>query len=88
MYATKRENDNRKKFAGRCKFGFQRVGDKVVPHEGNMAVVKRILELKDKGYTLRTIKDDARVHHVDGGRLSISTIQLIIKNRKEYEEKW
>ena len=70
---------------GRCKFGFHRVDGEIVPHEGKMAVVRRILEMKDAGYTFREIRKDDMVRHVNGKMLSISTIQLIIKNRKEYE---
>lgn len=83
-YHARKENENKKKFAGRCKFGFHRVNGEVVPNESMMAVVKRIFELRDQGYSLRRIQKDEGVHHADGRELSVSTIQLIIKNREEY----
>lgn len=86
VYANQKELERRKKFAGRCKFGFHRVGEEIVPHERNMAVVNRIFELRDKGLVYRQIREDEKVRHLDGRKLSISTIQLILKNRKEYEK--
>jgi hypothetical protein len=53
--------------------------------EDGRAVVKRVLELRDKGFVYRQIKEDPGVHHPDGRSLSISTIQIIIKNREIYE---
>ena len=85
VYAAQRELGQRQKFTGRHKFGYQNVNGEIVPHEGRMAVVKRILELRDKGLTLREIREDDKVRNVDGRMLSISTIQSIIKNRKDYE---
>ena len=79
------ELENRKKHAGRCKFGYHRVNGEVVVHEEKMAVVRRIFELRDNGCSLHTIQKDENVHHMDGRELSTSTIQLIIKNRKEYD---
>ena len=55
------------------------------PGIGKKTAEKLIIELKDKGYTLRRIQEDSRVVHTDGRKLSISTIQLIVKNRKDYE---
>ncbi len=72
------------KRVGRCKFGYERVDGKLVVHPERMEVVRRIFELRDKGCTLREIRDDGGVHHTDGRKLSLSTIQLIIGNRKEY----
>ena len=86
IYANQRESDRRKKYVGRCKFGFRRVGDKEVPHEERMKVVKRILSLHDAGCTYRAIRDDEGVRHTNGDMLSISTIQLIVKNREYYEK--
>ncbi len=74
------------KYGGRCKFGYRRVNGEIVPHEKRMAVLKRILELRDMGYSIRKIQADDGVHHDDGRDLSVSTIALIIKKRKEYEE--
>ena len=76
----------RKGNRGFCRFGFKREGDEIVPHEQNMLVVKRILELRDKGYVLREIREDDLVRKSDGRKLSISTIQIIIRDREIYEK--
>lgn len=75
--------NRRPKSGGRYRFGFGAAG--ILP-EGRV-VVKRILELRDAGHTYRKIQEDPGVHHLDGRKLSISTIQIIIKNRQIYEEK-
>lgn len=82
VYTAQREIEDRQKYVGRCKFGFKRENGEVVPHEGRFAVVKRIIELRDDGYTLKKISEN--VTDIDGSKLSLSTIQLIIKNREEY----
>ena len=46
----------------------------------------RILELRDAGYTYQKINEDGEVRHPDGRKLGISTIQVILKNRKDYEK--
>lgn len=86
LYTSQKESEKRQKFVGRYKFGFHRVGNEIVPHEEKMKVVRRIFELRDKGFTYRSIREDEHVHHVDGRKLSISTIELILKNRKDYEK--
>lgn len=80
-YQTKQRKE---KYGGRQAFGFRRQNGVVVPSE-DYAVALRILELRDKGRTLREIRADEGVHHSDGRKISISTIQQIIKNRKRYE---
>jgi hypothetical protein len=85
IYSLKHESEHRKRHIGRYKFGFRLQDGVVVHHEETYKVAKLIIELKDKGYTLRRIQEDSRVKHADGRKLSISTIQLIIKNRKDYE---
>lgn len=81
-YAGKRgAEERRKKYGGRQRFGFS---DGVLTATGR-AVVTRIFELRDRGYSYRMIREDDGVHHPDGRKLSISTIQIIIKNRSEYE---
>lgn len=62
--------------SGRPKFGDR--------SEAERAVVARIFELKDVGYTLRKIREDDKVRYPDGRELSISTIQTILKNREKY----
>lgn len=77
---------NRKeKYGGRQSFGFRRRGDRVEEIPESMAVARRILELRDAGITLRGIQEDEGVHHPDGRKISVSTIQQIIKNRNKYE---
>lgn len=79
---------NRKQnYGGRQSFGYRRRGDRVEEIPESIAVVRRILELRDAGHTLRSIHEDEGVHHPDGRKISVSTIQQIIKNRKKYEER-
>ena len=86
VYESHRENQSRKeKYGGRCRFGFRRVNGKEVPDEYEMQVVRRILELKDSGHTLRAIHADSAVRRIDGSKPSISTIQVIVANRESYE---
>lgn len=74
------------KHGGRMKFGFHRVGGNVVLTEEGRAVVARIFELRDAGYTLKRITEDENVHYPDGRELSVSTVQQILKNRRNYED--
>ena len=71
---------------GRQKFGFYRNGDEVKLTDNGRRVVTRILELRDAGYTYQKINEDGEVRHPDGRKLGISTIQVILKNRKDYEK--
>ena len=61
---------------GRKKFGERSEAEKVV--------LDRIFELHDRGYTLRKISEDEKVGYPDGRKMSISTIQVILKNREKY----
>ena len=79
--------DNRGKYGGRQPYGFKRAKGCVLPVAESLVVARRIIELRDAGYTLRQIRDTEDVHHPDGRPISISTIQQIIKNRKKYEER-
>lgn len=76
----------RQKNGGRHKFGFQVIDGKAVLTERGRLIVKRIFELRDMGLTYRRISEDENVHHPDGRKLNISTIQIILKNRKIYEK--
>lgn len=76
----------RKKTGGRCKFGFQKIDGELKLTEKGRAVVTRIFELRDAGCSYHKIRDDVGVHHPDGRALAISTIQIILENRKTYEE--
>ena len=84
VYELERELEGRKKYVGRCKFGQHRVNGEVVPHEEGMKVVRRIIELRDKGFTYSKIQEDDDVHDLAGRMLGLSTIALIVKNREEY----
>lgn len=84
MYSAGREQKNR--HGGRYRFGYHNKNGEIKLHESGRAVVKRIFELRDRGFTYRAISEDAGVHHLDGGKLSISTIQIILQNREKYEE--
>lgn len=48
------------------------------------AVVDRIFELRDAGYTMKAISEDSKVGYLDGRKMSVSTIQVILKNRSKY----
>ena len=52
--------------------------------EAEMAVVRRIFELRDAGCTLREISESPEVAYLDGRRISVSTIQGILRNREKY----
>lgn len=52
--------------------------------EAEMAVVRRIFELRDAGRTLREISESPEVAYLDGRRISVSTIQGILRNREKY----
>lgn len=52
--------------------------------EAEMAVVRRIFELRDAGRTLKEITEDENVRRMNGEKMSISTIQVILDNRDKY----
>ena len=80
------EAKHRKKSGGRCKFGFRNIDGEVKLTEAGRAVVKRIFELRDAGCSYHTIRNDESVRHLDGRILAVSTIQIILENRKFYEK--
>lgn len=86
-YLTYEAEQRKQTYGGRQPFGFTRRNGVVVEIPEMMAVARRILELRDAGMTLREIHDDEGVHHPDGRKISVSTIQLIVKNRNKYEGK-
>ena len=87
-YMAQRAQERRKQtYGGRQPFGWIRRNGVVEENPAMMAVARRIIELNDVGYTLRGIQDDSGVHHPDGRKISVSTIQQIIKNRDKYERK-
>lgn len=70
---------------GRVKFGFRRINGEVVEIPEMIAVARKIFELRDSGHTYGQIQNHPEVHHPDGRKLSVSTIQGILKNRGEYD---
>ena len=70
VYANQRRKDGS---GGRRKFE-----DRVV--------IDRILELRAAGKTLRAIREDEGVRHLNGNKLSICTISKIIEREKESEK--
>ena len=79
------EAKRRKKSGGRCKFGFQKIDGELKLTENGRAVVNRIFEMRDRGCTYDVIRNDDKVRHLDGRMLAVSTIQIILENRKVYE---
>lgn len=75
------------RYGGRQPFGYQKRNGMVFEIPEMMAVARRIIEMKDAGFSLRLIRDDKDVHHPDGRKISVSTIQQIINNREKYEKK-
>ena len=61
--------------------GRRRFGD---GSEAEMAVVRRIFELRDAGRTMKEISEAEDVGYLDGRKMSISTIQTILNNRDKY----
>lgn len=61
---------------GRPKFGSK--------SDAEMAVVRKIFELRDGGSTLKEISEHEEVSYLDGTKMSISTIQTILNNRDKY----
>lgn len=78
--------ERKNKTGGRTMFGLYRKDGRIVAIPGGMEVVRRVIEMRDAGYTMKAISADPRVHHPDGRKLSISTIQMILKHREKYKE--
>ena len=85
VFTTQELIKDRQKHTGRYQFGFMMLDGEKVQHEHNFKVARRILELRDKGLTLAKIREDSEVKHPDGRKLSIGTINTVIKKRKDYE---
>lgn len=74
----------RKKYGGRQPFGYQRRNGVVVENAALIAVARKIIDLRDEGVVLREIQEVPGIRHLDGRKISVSTIQQIIKNREKY----
>lgn len=70
---------------GRPAFGFRKVGGVTVEDERSIGVARRIIELRDLGWTYRQIIEEDDVRYPDGRKMSPSTIQVILRNRSKYE---
>ena len=71
-----REVAEKRPIQGRRKFGDG--------SEAEMAVVRRIFEMRDNGSTLKEISENPDVGYLDGRKMPVSTIQVILKNREKY----
>lgn len=78
--------EQRGRRGGRQMFGFYKRKGVIVENPAMIAIARRIIKLRDAGMTYREIREDAGVRHPDGGELSLSTIQVIIKHREVYEK--
>lgn len=76
-----RSREDKRGIGGRLAFGFTRNG---LTPEGKK-IAQRIFELRDAGVKYSEIQNDPGVRHLDGRKMSISTIQVILKNRGKYE---
>ena len=74
----------KEKYGGRQPFGYRKVGSEIREIPEMMYVARKIIELRDSGVTLRDIQNTPEIHHSDGRKISISTIQQIVKNRDKY----
>lgn len=72
--------------AGRPKFGCKRVAGEIVEDPKGMAVVRRIFELRDAGFSYAKITEDDGVCYPDGRRMGVSVVQIILSNRDWYEK--
>ena len=75
---------NRGKRGGRQMFGFTKKNGQIVESPRLMYVARKIIELRDSGMTLKEIQNFPEIHHLDYKKISVSTIQQIIKNREKY----
>lgn len=84
-YLVDREAE-RRKTGGRLPFGKRWENGAEIENQKEMEIVRRIFELRDNGATYREIQDDEGVHYLGGRKMSISTIQVILKNRDKYKK--
>lgn len=87
MALLRKQVAQRGKRGGRQPFGFYKKNGVITEIPEVIAVARKVIELRDKGYSLRDIKDRSDIRHPDGGELGLSTIQAIVKNREKYERK-
>lgn len=85
QYLSRREDRKKSKNSGRVPFGFRRVCGKLVEDPESIVIARRIIALRDAGYTYRRIVDADGVGYPDGRKMGISTVQVILRNRSKYE---
>lgn len=69
------------RYGARQKFGYRKVAGAVVEDPEAMAVVRRVLELREQGQSYRQIREDPMVRHADGRQISVSTIRQICERK-------
>lgn len=85
-YQHSRESQkHHEKSGGRQIFGFYSQDGVVYEKPEELEVVKLIIGLRDLGMSYRQISEADKVCYSDGRKMSVSTIQAIIKNRNRYE---
>lgn len=67
-----------------ARIGRRKFGDN---SRAERAVLNRIFEMRDSGFTMKAISDDPDVHYPDGRTIPVSTIQVFLRNREKYERK-
>jgi len=84
-YMSLREEEmRREKYVGRAPFGFRRVNGAVVVDETEIAIARKAVAMRDASAKLREIAEEAS--RMSGRNVSISTIQMILKNRGKYTD--
>ena len=85
-YLSYQAERRKEKYGGRQPFGYRKVGNEIREIPEMIDVARKIITLKDIGATLRQIHEAPGICHPDGRKISVSTIQQIIKNREKYED--
>jgi hypothetical protein len=79
--------ENSKKHGGRNPFGFRKKKGELIEIPAMMEVARRIIEMRDAGYTWEYIRNHDEIRHANGEMIGLSTIQKIVDNREKYERK-
>lgn len=77
--------DRRKRRGGKQLFGFYKKNGLIMENPATIVVARRVIELRDAGFTYKQISENPDVCHSDGRKLAISTLQKIVINREKYE---
>lgn len=86
-YLNTHEKERQKALhTGRLPFGFRRgANGEGIPDPETFETARKIIRMRDQGAIYREIVDDPEIRHPDGRKMSVSTIQVILKNRSKYE---